>query len=93
MGRYIRSRLITAIPVFFGITLLVFLMVNLAPGTITDLMGEGAANEADRAALEQVGVGMRDHLIFVDGDMVSLKQTERSRGRQYYQLERPGDWE
>ncbi|OUO38660.1 ABC transporter permease [Flavonifractor sp. An306] len=52
MGRYIRSRLITAIPVFFGITLLVFLMVNLAPGTITDLMGEGAANEADRAALE-----------------------------------------
>ena len=52
MGRYIRSRLITAIPVFFGITLLVFLMVNLAPGTITDLMGAGAANEADRAALE-----------------------------------------
>ena len=52
MGRYIRSRLITAIPVFFGITLLVFLMVNLAPGTITDLMGEGAANEADRAKSE-----------------------------------------
>ena len=49
--------------------------------------------DAVRAALEQVGVGMRDHLIFVDGDMVSLKQTERSRGRQYYQLERPGDWE
>ena len=52
MGRYIRRRLITAIPVFFGITLLVFLMVNLAPGTITDLMGEGAANSADKAALE-----------------------------------------
>lgn len=27
-------------------------MVNLAPGAITDLMGEGAANDADRAALE-----------------------------------------
>lgn len=52
MGRYIRRRLITAIPVFFGITLLVFLMVNLAPGTITDMMGEGASSEADRAALE-----------------------------------------
>lgn len=52
MGRYIRRRLVTAIPVFFGITLLVFLMVNLAPGTITDLMGEGAANAADRATLE-----------------------------------------
>lgn len=52
MGRYIRRRLVTAIPIFFGITLLVFLMVNLAPGTITDLMGEGASSEADRAALE-----------------------------------------
>lgn len=52
MGRYIQRRLVTAIPVFFGITLLVFLMVNLAPGTITDLMGEGASSEADRAALE-----------------------------------------
>lgn len=52
MGRYIRRRLVTAIPVFFGITLLVFLMVNLAPGTITDMMGEGASSEADRAALE-----------------------------------------
>lgn len=52
MGRYIRRRLITAIPVFFGITLLVFLMVNLAPGTITDLMGEGASSGADKATLE-----------------------------------------
>ena len=52
MGRYIRRRLITAIPVFFGITLLVFLMVNLAPGTITDLMGEGVSSGADKAALE-----------------------------------------
>ena len=52
MGRYIRRRLITAIPVLVGITLRVFLMVNLAPGTITDLMGEGAANSADKAALE-----------------------------------------
>lgn len=52
MGRYIRRRLITAIPVFFGITLLVFLMVNLAPGTITDLMGEGASTGADKAALD-----------------------------------------
>lgn len=52
MGRYIRRRLITAVPVFFGITLLVFLMVNLAPGSITDLMGEGSAAGADKAALE-----------------------------------------
>ena len=58
MGRYIRRRLVTAIPIFFGITLLVFLMVNLAPGTITDLMGEGASSEAGRAGLEAaLGLG------------------------------------
>ena len=53
MGCYIRRRLITAVPVFFGITLLVFLLFNLAPGSILDLMGEGAANPGDREALEQ----------------------------------------
>ena len=54
MGRYIRTRILTAIPVFFGITFLVFLMLNLAPGTILDLMGEGSASsDAQRAALEE----------------------------------------
>ena len=41
MGRYLRRRLLTAIPVFFGITILVFCMLNLAQGSILDLMGEG----------------------------------------------------
>lgn len=53
MGRYLRRRIFTAIPVFFGITVLVFLMLNLAPGSITDLMGEGSASSAaEQAALE-----------------------------------------
>ena len=43
MGHYIRRRVLTAIPVFFGITLLVFFLFDLAPGSIADLMGEGAA--------------------------------------------------
>lgn len=52
MARYIRRRLATAIPVFFGITLLVFLFLNLAPGTILDLMGsEGSASTSEQAAL------------------------------------------
>ena len=52
MGCYIRRRLLTAIPVFFGITILVFCMLNLAQGSILDLMGEGSgATDADRAAL------------------------------------------
>lgn len=52
MAQYIRRRLITVIPVFFGITILVFLLVDLAPGDLTDLMGEGAAGETERAAME-----------------------------------------
>ncbi len=53
MGQYIRRRLLTAVPVFFGITILVFLMLHLAPGTVADLMGEGSgAAGSDRATLE-----------------------------------------
>ena len=50
------------------------------------------ATDAVRNAMEQVGVILVDHLIFVDGDMVSLKQTERTQGRRYYQLERQDNW-
>ena len=50
MGRYLRGRLVTAIPVFFGITLIVFLLLHLAPGSIVDLAGEGSARAAGQAA-------------------------------------------
>ena len=36
MAQYIRRRLLTAIPVFFGITLIVFLLTDLAPGDPPD---------------------------------------------------------
>ena len=42
MGRYFRRRLLTAIPVFFGITFLVFVLLSLSPADVTDL-GEGDA--------------------------------------------------
>ena len=52
MGQYFRRRLLTAIPVFFGITILVFCMLNLAQGSILDLMGEGSgATGAHRSSL------------------------------------------
>ena len=42
-----------AIPVFFGITLLVFILINMAPATIADLAGgEDASSAAAQAALE-----------------------------------------
>ena len=52
MAQYIRRRLITAIPVFFGITILVFLLVDLAPGDLTDLMGDGSASTTEQTAME-----------------------------------------
>ena len=52
MGRYFRRRLLTAIPVFFGITFLVFVLLSLSPADVTDL-GEGASGGAQQAALEE----------------------------------------
>lgn len=52
MAQYIRRRFITAIPVFFGITILVFLLVDLAPGDLTDLMGEGSTSTTEQTAME-----------------------------------------
>lgn len=39
-----------------------------------------------RASLAAVGLDLIDHLIFVDGDAVSLKQSEREGRRPVYQL-------
>ena len=39
-----------------------------------------------RAALGAVGLDLVDHLIFVDGDMVSLNESECDRNRPVYQL-------
>ena len=52
MGRYFCRRLLTAIPVFFGITFLVFVLLSLSPADVTDL-GEGASGGAQQAALEE----------------------------------------
>lgn len=50
---YILKRVLGAVPVFFGITLLVFFMMNMAPATIADAAGAGEASSAAiRAALE-----------------------------------------
>lgn len=45
-----------------------------------------------RSALAPLGVGLVDHLIFVDGDVVSLKETERSGGRKVLRLVGPEAW-
>lgn len=42
--------------------------------------------------LESVGIKLRDHLVFMDGDMVSLKQSHRNGRAVIYQLEPLDDW-
>lgn len=61
MAHYIIKRIFTAIPVFFGITLAVFLMLQLAPGTAADLAGGESGSAADAEALEE-RLGLNDPL-------------------------------
>ena len=50
------------------------------------------ATDLVRAALSPLGVSLVDHLIFVDGDAVSLRDTERSGGRKIMRLVGPAPW-
>ena len=54
MAHYLWKRIVTAVPVFFGITVLVFLLMNAAPADITDLAGsEGGGTAGDKALLAE----------------------------------------
>ena len=55
---------------------------NLAFPSCADWQG----TDTIRAALGAVGLELVDHLIFVDGDMISLNQSEGYRGRPVYEL-------
>ena len=50
------------------------------------------ATDLVRTALAPLGVSLVDHLIFVDGDAVSLRDTERSGGRKVLKLVGPSPW-
>jgi peptide/nickel transport system permease protein len=53
MTRYIGSRLLLAVPTLFGIVVLVFLLLHLAPGSpVTALGGESGRRVSQRAAQE-----------------------------------------
>ena len=52
MIRYILKRLLLLIPVIFAVTLVVFTLMELAPGTIIDNMISDTMTAEDRAALE-----------------------------------------
>jgi peptide/nickel transport system permease protein len=51
MGRYVARRLLQAIPLLIGISLIVFLMIQLAPGDAAEFALGSRANEEDLARL------------------------------------------
>ncbi|MBD0711026.1 MULTISPECIES: ABC transporter permease [unclassified Streptomyces] len=53
MGRYVIRRLLQMIPVFFGATLLLFLMVNVMGDPIAGLCGDRACDPATAARLRE----------------------------------------
>lgn len=53
MGRYVARRLLQMVPVFFGATLLIFLMVNVMGDPVAGLCGERACDPATAAQLER----------------------------------------
>ncbi|MBR2571334.1 MAG: ABC transporter permease [Clostridia bacterium] len=57
MGKYIRKRLLQAIPVVFGITLLTFFIMKLAPGgPLGGMISPRSSSEALQRAQEKLGL-------------------------------------
>ena len=57
MGVYITGRLLSVIPVLFGVSILVFLLMHLAPGDVTStLLGPMSSPEARAAIREALGL-------------------------------------
>ena len=53
MGRYILKRLLLMIPTLFGVAVLVFFMLRVAPGDIVELKYAGSGTFAPKEALER----------------------------------------
>src|SRR4051812_44516485 len=57
MGRYVIRRLLIAIPVILGVTIVNFLLINMAPGSPVDaLIDPSAGPEAREAKQRELGL-------------------------------------
>jgi peptide/nickel transport system permease protein len=66
MGRYIARRLVQLVPVVFGITLVLFVMLRLIPGDPSSvLLGERATDEAVERLNRQLGLDQPIYLQYV----------------------------
>src|SRR5687767_10863128 len=53
MGSYILKRLLLMVPTLFGVALLVFVMLRVAPGDVVELKYAGSGTFAPREAIER----------------------------------------
>ncbi|MBI3979534.1 MAG: ABC transporter permease [Chloroflexi bacterium] len=55
MGRYVARRIVAVLPVLFGVSVAVFLMIRLVPGDVVDVIlgSEAAASPEQRAEMRQ----------------------------------------
>jgi len=56
MQRYVIKRIFQLIPVLFGVTFLIFVMMDLAPGNVVDLMGGEMTEEQTQALYHEYGL-------------------------------------
>ena len=92
MGPYFRRRLVTAIPVFFGITILVFCMLNLAQGSILDLMGEGRGLSGNYRRLILSHILEKEHLGVLTGSGLTDVRISLVAGKSHDKHTEGGDF-
>ena len=51
MLKYLGKRILTAIPIFFGITVIIYVMLNMAPGSALDMLASSEIS-VDSAAYD-----------------------------------------
>ena len=81
MYRYVIKRLLLLIPVILGSAFIIFMIMNLAPGDITDVI----AAEADQEAIEEIkeDLGLNKPLILQYVDYI-FKLLRGDLGKSYY---------
>ena len=70
MSRYVRRRLLLAVPTLLGVAVLIFLMLRVVPGDIVELKlrGEGGAVTQDVIERERARLGLDKPLVAQFGD-------------------------
>ena len=70
MAKYVLKRLLISVPVFIGITFLVFLLANLAPGSPVDLLSAANGMTQEQLDAYRVYLGLDKPLVYRYGTWI-----------------------